>query len=103
MSEQRQAIAHHEARTPVDRVARVLDAFAIELAGPRARHACAGGGAGARFRVEEVERRARPYLHDQRSSRVEPVDRAGRSAPARGRCRDSASAPGSVREGPAAG
>src|SRR5438094_6575798 len=102
MSELRQAIAHHETRTPVDRVARVLDAFAIGLAGSRAGHARAGGGAGTRFQVEEVEQRARQYLYGQRSSGVEQVDRAGRSRPARGRSRDSASVPGSVREGPAA-
>ena len=77
MSEQRQAIAHHEARTPADRVARVLDAFTIELAGSRARHACPGGVAGARFQVEEVEQRARQHLFGQRSSGVEPVDSAG--------------------------
>jgi hypothetical protein len=96
MSELRQVIAHHETRAPVDRVARVLDAFAIELAGSRAGRTRAGGGAGASFKVEELEQRARQYLYGQRSSGVEPADRAGRSRPAHGRCRDSASAPGSA-------
>src|SRR5207245_1071282 len=73
MSELRQAIAHHATRTPVDRVARVLDAFAIGLAGSRAGHARAGGGAGARFQLEEVEQRARQYLYGQRSSGIEAV------------------------------
>ncbi|TMM19786.1 MAG: hypothetical protein E6F96_01910 [Actinobacteria bacterium] len=74
MSELRQAIAHHETRTPVDRV---LDAFTIGLAGSRAGRTRTGGGAGARFQVEEVEQRARQHLFGQRSSGVEPVDSAG--------------------------
>src|SRR5437667_11867523 len=103
MSELRQAIAHHETRTPVDRVARVLDAFAIGLAGSRAGRTRAGGGAGARFQVEEVEQRARRYLYGQRSSGVEPVDRAGGDRQARGRTATPRAPQGSVREGPAAG